>query len=140
MNRRALVDEIATSVSRNPDALVSLARLKTQDEYSYMHSVAVCALMVSLGRTLGLPEADCRLAGMAGLMLGSEDYSASLGIDPEGGGLDMPAAQIAAAAAARMRGCTGCCGAAMGISRRRPRSLEDPRRTAARPRAGTRRP
>jgi HD-GYP domain-containing protein (c-di-GMP phosphodiesterase class II) len=34
--------------------MVSLARLKTQDEYSYMHSVAVCALMVALGREVGL--------------------------------------------------------------------------------------
>jgi HD-GYP domain-containing protein (c-di-GMP phosphodiesterase class II) len=47
---------------------VSLARLKTADEYSYMHSVAVCALMVSLGRTLGLDEAQCREAGLAGLL------------------------------------------------------------------------
>ena len=63
-----LVEEISRSVSRNPDALVSLARLKTQDNYSYMHSVAVCALMVVLGRTLGLDEAACRAAGLAGLM------------------------------------------------------------------------
>jgi HD-GYP domain-containing protein (c-di-GMP phosphodiesterase class II) len=38
------------SVFRNPGALVSLARLKTADDYTYMHSVAVCALMVALGR------------------------------------------------------------------------------------------
>lgn len=63
-----LVGEIAESVLRNPGALVSLARLKTQDDYSYMHSMAVCALMVSLGRTLGLDEADCRDAGLAGLL------------------------------------------------------------------------
>jgi HD-GYP domain-containing protein (c-di-GMP phosphodiesterase class II) len=65
---RSMVDEIASSVYRNPGALVSLARLKTADEYSYMHSVAVCALMVSLGRTLGLDEAQCREAGLAGLL------------------------------------------------------------------------
>ena len=41
-----LVDEIATSVWRNPGAFVSLARLKTHDDYTYMHSMAVCALMV----------------------------------------------------------------------------------------------
>jgi len=64
----ALVDDIARSVWRNPDALVSLARLKTQDNYSYMHSVAVCALMVALGRTLGMDQEACRLAGLAGLM------------------------------------------------------------------------
>ncbi|MBC7666675.1 MAG: DUF3391 domain-containing protein, partial [Caulobacter sp.] len=45
-----LVQEISDSVIRNPGAMVSLARLKTQDDYSYMHSVAVCALMVALGR------------------------------------------------------------------------------------------
>lgn len=36
-----------------------------------------------------------------GLMLGSEDYSAALGIDPEGGGLATLAAHVAAAAATR---------------------------------------
>jgi len=36
-----LVDDISSAVLRNPGALVSLARLKTQDDYSYMHSVAV---------------------------------------------------------------------------------------------------
>ena len=48
-----LVEEISDSVFRNPGALVSLARLKTQDDYSYMHSVAVCALMVSLAPHAG---------------------------------------------------------------------------------------
>ena len=63
-----MVEEISRSVYRNPGALVSLARLKTVDDYSYMHSVAVCALMVALGRTLGLSDAQCRQAGMAGLV------------------------------------------------------------------------
>jgi HD-GYP domain-containing protein (c-di-GMP phosphodiesterase class II) len=63
-----LVDDIAASVSRNAGALTSLARLKTHDDYTYMHSVAVCALMISLGRQLGLEEAEVREAGMAGLV------------------------------------------------------------------------
>ena len=63
-----LVEEIAGSVMRNPGALVSLARLKTRDDYTYMHSVAVCALMVALGRRIGLNEAECREAGQAGLL------------------------------------------------------------------------
>jgi HD-GYP domain-containing protein (c-di-GMP phosphodiesterase class II) len=63
-----LVDDITQSVWRNPDALVSLARLKTRDNYSYMHSVAVCALMVALGRRLGMDEDACRAAGLAGLV------------------------------------------------------------------------
>jgi putative nucleotidyltransferase with HDIG domain len=64
----ALVDQVVASVGRHSDALVSLCRLKTADEYTYMHSVAVCALMVSLGRQLGLDEAACHSAGMAGLL------------------------------------------------------------------------
>ena len=63
-----LVDDITQSVFRNPGALVSLARLKTQDDYTYMHSVAVCALMVALGRQQGLDDDDCRAAGLAGLL------------------------------------------------------------------------
>ena len=65
---RPLVEEISNSVIRNPGAIVSLARLKTQDDYSYMHSVAVCALMVALGRELGYDEEQCRAAGTAGLL------------------------------------------------------------------------
>lgn len=63
-----LVEEVSGSVLRNPGALVSLARLKTRDDYSYMHSVAVCALMVALGRQIGMDEEACREAGLAGLL------------------------------------------------------------------------
>lgn len=63
-----MVNDIAQSVFRNPGALVSLARLKTADDYTYLHSVAVCALMVLLGRGLGFSEAACRQAGLAGLL------------------------------------------------------------------------
>ena len=63
-----LVEDIATSVTRNAGALISLARLKTADDYTYMHSVAVCALMVALARQLGMDEAQAREAGVAGLL------------------------------------------------------------------------
>lgn len=65
---RALVEEISNSVLRQPHALLSLARLKTADEYTYMHSVAVCALMIALGRQLALDEEMVREAGFAGLL------------------------------------------------------------------------
>ncbi len=63
-----LVEEISNSVMRNPGALISLARLKTADDYTYMHSVAVCALMIALARQLGLDEEQTRQAGLAGLL------------------------------------------------------------------------
>jgi putative nucleotidyltransferase with HDIG domain len=64
----ALVDEVVESINRHPDALLSLARIKNADEYTYMHSLAVCALMAALGRQLGLDDAQCHNAGMAGML------------------------------------------------------------------------
>ena len=65
---RALVEDISNSVLRQPHALISLARLKTADEYTYMHSIAVCALMIALARQLNLDENMVREAGFAGLL------------------------------------------------------------------------
>ena len=67
-NAQTMVEEIADSVMRNPGALIGLARLKTKDDYTYMHSVAVCALMVALAKQLGLSEDEAREAGLAGLL------------------------------------------------------------------------
>ena len=63
-----LVDEIMNSLSRNPVALICLARLKTADDYTFMHSISVCGLMVSLARQLGLSAEQAREAGMGGLL------------------------------------------------------------------------
>ena len=64
----SMVNEITGSVMRNPDALLSVARLKTADNYTYMHSVAVSGLMVALARKLRLDDAMVHRAGMAGLL------------------------------------------------------------------------
>lgn len=63
-----LVSDITESVLRHPSALLSLVRLKKADEYTYMHSVAVCALMVALARQLDLDDDLVQQAGVAGLM------------------------------------------------------------------------
>nr|WP_257626517.1 MULTISPECIES: HD-GYP domain-containing protein [Janthinobacterium] len=63
-----LVDDIAASVLRGGNLLLGLARLKTADNYTYMHSVAVCALMTALARELGLAPEQVRSAGLAGLL------------------------------------------------------------------------
>lgn len=63
-----VVQEISFSVMRNPNALINLARLKNADDYTYMHSVAVCALMVALSHHLNLDEDQTHEAGLAGLL------------------------------------------------------------------------
>jgi putative nucleotidyltransferase with HDIG domain len=63
-----LVEEISQSITRNPEAFLNLVRLKTKDDYTYMHSVAVCALMIALGKQLGLAGGDLKEVGLAGLL------------------------------------------------------------------------
>jgi len=62
-----LVDEITESMSRNADAMLNLSRLKNADEYTYLHSVSVCVLMIALGKQLGLSGGKLKKAGEAGL-------------------------------------------------------------------------
>ena len=63
-----VVEAVTESVDRNPHALLTLTRLRKRHEYTYTHSVSVCALMVALGRQIGLDENAVREAGLAGLM------------------------------------------------------------------------
>lgn len=64
-----VVEEVTLSVIRNPDALVSLLHQKPHNSYFYMHALSVCALMVALGRQLGLDDALLRRVGLAGLLM-----------------------------------------------------------------------
>lgn len=63
-----LVEDVAASVMRNQGALINLVRLKQADDYTYLHSVAVCAMMIALARQMGLPDHEVRDCGMAGLL------------------------------------------------------------------------
>lgn len=65
---QAVVAEVDASVERNPGALISLARLKAASDYTSLHSIAVCALMLGLARQLEL-DATTRLeVGLGGLL------------------------------------------------------------------------
>jgi HD-GYP domain-containing protein (c-di-GMP phosphodiesterase class II) len=64
----SLVDDITQSIDRNPEAFLSLSRLKTKDNYTYLHSVAVCGLMIALGKQMRLAPSVYKDLGMAGLL------------------------------------------------------------------------
>ncbi|MDR3214220.1 MAG: HD-GYP domain-containing protein [Azoarcus sp.] len=51
-----VVERIVDSIFRQQDALLPLAQLKNHDEYTFQHSVSVCALMTSFARTLDMPR------------------------------------------------------------------------------------
>lgn len=63
-----IVDDISRSVTSNRNALLNVLRLKNKDEYTYLHSVAVCTLMVNAAHQLGLDADTARDLGLAGLL------------------------------------------------------------------------
>jgi putative nucleotidyltransferase with HDIG domain len=63
-----VVDDIAVALAHNAGALISLVRLKHKDDYTYMHSLAVCVLMQVLAKQIGLPNDKIRQVGLAGLL------------------------------------------------------------------------
>jgi putative nucleotidyltransferase with HDIG domain len=50
----SITQRIVDSVFRNKDALIILGRIKSKDEYTFMHSVNVGALTAAFSRVLGL--------------------------------------------------------------------------------------
>jgi len=64
----AVVEDITSSVIRNSGALISLLRLKTADDYTFLHCVAVGTLMVTFTRATALDTETVRQAGIGGLM------------------------------------------------------------------------
>ncbi|HEY0325089.1 MAG TPA: HD-GYP domain-containing protein [Allosphingosinicella sp.] len=64
-----VIEDISSSIDRNGSALVSFVRLKAADEYTYLHSVAVCALMINLGRQLLFDESEISELATAGLLM-----------------------------------------------------------------------
>ncbi len=64
----AVVADVTSMIEKNRQAFLKVLRLKSKDEYTYLHSVAVCALMINLGRQLKLDEASIADLGTAGLL------------------------------------------------------------------------
>jgi putative nucleotidyltransferase with HDIG domain len=63
-----VVDELADSVLRNVDALTSLSRLKSFDEYTFFHSVNTSVLALAMGRSLEMDRGTICLMGMGTLL------------------------------------------------------------------------
>ena len=48
------VEKIAASVMRNSNAMMTMRRLKSLDDYTFLHSVSVCAMLVSFAKVVEL--------------------------------------------------------------------------------------
>ncbi|WP_313801766.1 HD-GYP domain-containing protein [Sphingobium sp.] len=64
-----MIDEISSSIQRNPHAFMAMTRLKNTSEYLYLHALSVCALMIGLAQQLRLSPGEVQQAGLAGLLM-----------------------------------------------------------------------
>lgn len=63
-----VVDRMIDSIFRNQDALLSLSRIRTVDEYTYTHSMTVGILMITFGKHLGFDLSLLREVGVGGIL------------------------------------------------------------------------
>lgn len=63
-----MVERIGESILRNGDALLALCRVKTKDDYTFLHCVSVGALLIAFCRELGLEAQEIHQAGVGGML------------------------------------------------------------------------
>jgi HD-GYP domain-containing protein (c-di-GMP phosphodiesterase class II) len=63
-----VVENITASILRNPGALLGLLRIKGKDDYTFLHSVSVCTLLVAFCRSRNMSEEITYQAGLGGLL------------------------------------------------------------------------
>ncbi len=63
-----VVEQMTNSIFRNKDALLSLTRLRSKDDYTFQHSVSVCTLLVSFARALELDRTTIQAIGVGALL------------------------------------------------------------------------
>ena len=62
------VNDIVKSVFRNKDAMLSLTRLKSFDEYTFTHCVNVTVLAIALARETGFTKSQVEMIGLGGML------------------------------------------------------------------------
>jgi HD-GYP domain-containing protein (c-di-GMP phosphodiesterase class II) len=63
-----MVQNITESILRNPGALTGLLRIKNADDYTFLHSVSVCTLLVAFCRSRSMDAETTYQAGLGGLL------------------------------------------------------------------------
>ena len=66
---KTVVSQLVETIVTNPDTMIWLSHLKDKDEYTAIHSVNVCILSLTFGRTIGLSESELNILGLGALLL-----------------------------------------------------------------------
>jgi HD-GYP domain-containing protein (c-di-GMP phosphodiesterase class II) len=65
---KRVVNNMIDSIFRNQDAMISLSRIRGYDEYTFVHSVDVCVLCLTLGRHLDFNRDKLQQIGIGALL------------------------------------------------------------------------
>jgi putative nucleotidyltransferase with HDIG domain len=65
---KKVVNSMVDSILRNPDAMVSLTQMKNYDEYTFVHSLDVCILSLSMARHINLSREEMMQVGIGALL------------------------------------------------------------------------
>jgi len=65
---KAVVSSLVDNIVTNQDASIWLTHLKKRDEYTAIHSVNVCILSITFGRSLGLSKDELNVLGLGALL------------------------------------------------------------------------
>ena len=84
----SVVKDIAETLDHNNAAFSSVTRLREKDGYTYTHSIAVCALMITLGRANGATPREVSDLGIAGMLHDIGKLSIDSAILNKAGALD----------------------------------------------------
>ena len=84
----SVADDLSDRMDASPDVFLNVTRLKTKDQGTYVHSLAVSALMMQLARTLDYDESAVHELGVAGLLHDVGKLGIPNAILNKGGALD----------------------------------------------------
>lgn len=65
---RLSVEKITASVMRNSNAMMTMRRLKNLDDYTFLHSVSVCAMLVSFAKVVEMGMGSIHDLALGGLL------------------------------------------------------------------------
>ncbi|OLP58615.1 hypothetical protein BJF93_17375 [Xaviernesmea oryzae] len=63
-----LADNLAASIEQSPTILLDMTRLKSKDKATFLHSLAVSALLMHFARSMSFDSEMVRVLGVAGLL------------------------------------------------------------------------
>ena len=65
---KEMVQNCLSSVLRNPNAMLWMSKIRSNDEYTSEHCLNVCILSIAFGRHLGKNEEELEALGLCGLL------------------------------------------------------------------------